>query len=168
MKKIIYILLIIFVVSYFSNNQDIIIPEESIRFRIIASSNNIEDQYQKNIIKKEIENNFLELVNNSHSIAETRKIIMDNKELLDNTLKKYNIDYKINYGLNYFPEKDYKGIKYDEGKYESLVIELGESKGDNWWCVMYPPLCLIDKEENTEKEYRFLVKDIINKLTSNS
>ena len=62
----------------------------------------------------------------------------------------------------YFPKKEYKGVEYNEGNYESLVITLGEGKGDNWWCVLFPPLCLIDAEEQTsDVEYKFLVKEII-------
>ena len=49
---------------------------------------------------------------------------------------------EINYGKNYFPEKNYKGITYEAGEYESLVISLGEAEGNNWWCVMYPALCI--------------------------
>ena len=54
-----------------------------------------------------------------------------------------------------------KGIEYDEGYYESLLITLGEGKGDNWWCVLFPPLCLIEAEESTEVEYKSFIKEII-------
>ena len=59
--------------------------------------------------------------------------------------------------------KDYVGVKYPEGEYESLVITLGEGKGDNWWCVLFPPLCLVEAEEHTDVEYKFFVKEIIDK-----
>ena len=77
----------------------------------------------------------------------------------------YNITYNINYGNNYFPEKKYKGITYQEGYYESLVLTLGNGKGDNWWCLMFPPLCLMETENNDLKnvDYQFFVKDIFNK-----
>ena len=76
---------------------------------------------------------------------------------------KYNKDYKINFGLNYFPEREYKGIKYKEGLYESLLITLGEGKGNNWWCVLFPPICLLEAEESDEVEYKSLIKEIIEK-----
>ena len=66
--------------------------------------------------------------------------------------------------MNYFPEKEYKGTIYKEGKYESLVITLGNGQGNNFWCVLFPPLCLLDEEdETTNVEYTSLVKEIIDK-----
>lgn len=71
-------------------------------------------------------------------------------------------NYKINYGMNYFPSKSYRGIVYPSGKYESLVITLGSGFGDNWWCVLYPPLCLIDEDMDTsDVVYRSYIKDIL-------
>ena len=75
--------------------------------------------------------------------------------LLNENFKK---GHNINYGYNYFPKKNYKGVIYEEGYYESLVVQLGEGKGENWWCVLYPPLCLIE-EDNLE--YKSLVKEIL-------
>ena len=65
----------------------------------------------------------------------------------------------------YFPKKKYKGITYKEGNYESLVITLGEGAGDNFWCVLFPPLCLIEADEtsNDNVEYKFFVKELIDK-----
>ena len=67
--------------------------------------------------------------------------------------------FKISIGSNYFPNKKYKGVEYKEGYYDSVVIELGESSGLNWWCVIYPPLCKIDNVE--EAEYTTLVGEIL-------
>ena len=71
----------------------------------------------------------------------------------------------IHYGLNYFPKKEYKGVIYEEGYYESLVVTLGNGNGDNWWCVLFPPLCLLEAQEtNTQDvEYKFFVQDLIDK-----
>ena len=72
-------------------------------------------------------------------------------------------NFNINIGNNYFPDKNYKGVKYQAGYYDSVVINLGDSKGLNWWCVIYPPLCLI--EEDTEQvEYTSLVSEILSKF----
>ena len=86
-------------------------------------------------------------------------ITNDIKELLD----KYNMDFDINYGLNYFPKKEFKDIVYDEGYYESLVVTLGSGLGDNWWCVLFPPLCMIEASESSNIEYTTLVSELINK-----
>ena len=69
-------------------------------------------------------------------------------------------DFNISYGQNYFPSKEYKGMTYKEGNYNSLIIKLGRGEGLNFWCVLFPPLCLID--EDTES-YPSLIKEIINK-----
>ena len=164
MKKIVYIVLIIIIFSlYLGTTKDIVIPKESIRFRIIANSNDPNDQLLKLDIKKDLENNLFTKLENSHSIEESRKIIKDNEDLIKETLKKYDIPYSINYGNNYFPQKTYKGVNYEEGEYESLVISLGEAKGNNWWCVIYPPLCLIDQEKE-ENEYKLYIKEILDKF----
>ena len=72
--------------------------------------------------------------------------------------------YNISFGENYFPSKTYKGVKYNEGYYESLVIAIGDAKGDNWWCVLFPNYCLIDKEKST---YKSIIKDIFTKYSKN-
>ncbi|HAB65925.1 MAG TPA: hypothetical protein DCE23_01025 [Firmicutes bacterium] len=168
MKKIIYMLLIMIILSLFIKPKETYyIPNDSIRFRIIANSNSNIDQTTKLLIKKDLEDNFFPLLEQSASIEETRNIINNNQDILDNTINKYNIPYTVNYGKNYFPPKEYLGVKYDEGNYESLVVSLGEGEGNNWWCVMYPPLCLLEsKEEKQEVEYKSFIKELIEKLTS--
>ena len=76
----------------------------------------------------------------------------------------YTMPYDINYGYNYFPEKQYRGIKYNEGYYESIVISIGDAKGDNWWCVLFPNLCLADYESNDENEYKLWVAEKVKKI----
>lgn len=166
MKKILYILSIIFLLIIFinmKNNQTI--QDESIRFRIIANSNSLEDQNLKKLIKRELELNLFPLLQESKSIYETRNIIHENKAFIDELLSKYNVEYDINYGINFFPEKEYDNYIYEEGNYESLVIKLGEAKGNNWWCVMYPPLCLIDQNSNNKEdiEYKLYIQEILQK-----
>ena len=167
MKKVIIILAIIVAILSINKNDQIIIPKDSIRFRIIASSDTAEDQ----TIKKEILNNLsTELINTqkTNNIEQTREYIKQNlptyQEIVEKTLEENGIDkeFEINYGKNYFPKKEYKNVIYEEGEYESLVITLGEGKGKNFWCVLFPPLCLVDEtQENVE--YKSLVKEIIDK-----
>lgn len=169
MKKIIYIMLIIVTMClWITKENENLIPSNSIRFRIIANSNSEIDQTTKLLIKKDLEQNLFPKLENSTSPEETEQIIKDNEQVIKSTIEKYNIPYSINYGLNYFPEKTYKGITYDSGNYESLVISLGEASGNNWWCVMYPPLCLLESNSNNydEIEYKSYIKEIISQLTS--
>ena len=85
----------------------------------------------------------------------------DNIEYKNHIIGKFN--YDINYGQNYFPEKEYKGIIYPEGNYESLVITLGDGIGSNFWCVLFPPLCLIDnsREDISDVDYQLYVKKLL-------
>lgn len=129
--------------------EQITIPDTSIRFRIIANSNSLEDQLEKNEIKQDLIKNVIpKMLNNN--ISSSRASIKNTIPLLKEQLNTYNIPYSLNLGQNYFPEKNYKGVTYDAGYYESLVITLGGGLGDNWWCVLYPPLCLIETEPNLD------------------
>ena len=155
MKKVIILLFIITSVYLINQKNEIVIPNDAVRFRIIANSNSFKDQAIKKEIKKE-------LINNVFPNIKSKEDIKTNIYNIENIVKSYNIKYTINYGMNYFPEKVYKGIKYPKGNYESLVVTLDEGKGDNFWCVMYPSLCLIDDDNTNDIEYKVLVKEIIN------
>lgn len=164
---IIVIILYVVIGQMFSNNFKI--PEESIRVRVIANSNSEYDQNIKMKVKDIVSNDMNKLLKNTKNITDARNIINNNINYLDNDIYKYlsridySLDYKINFGYNYFPKKVYKGIEYNEGMYESLVVTLGEGKGNNWWCVLFPPVCMIEAEESTDLEYTTLVKEMINK-----
>ena len=162
MKKTLIIIAIIIVVISLSKNDTIIIPKESIRFRVIANSNSQEDQMIKEKVVSKLKKNLSSLTYTPKNINDTRKSIKDNLKIIDETLRQEVKDYSINYGYNYFPEKVYKGIYYEEGEYESLVITLGEGIGNNFWCVLFPPLCLIDEEQD-EVEYTTFIKELIDK-----
>ena len=62
----------------------------------------------------------------------------------------------------YFPTRVYDGATLEAGDYEALIIELGEGTGDNWWCVIYPPLCFTSA--SADVQYRSIIKDIIDKF----
>ena len=142
------------------------IPNESIRFRVIANSNLEEDQR----IKKEIAENIFQALKPTQSfkdIKEARSYIQDQlptfTEIVEKTLKDNKLDktFHINYGKNFFPEKTYENEIYKAGEYESLVVTLGEGKGDNFWCVLFPPICFLDDNENIE--YKSFFKELIHK-----
>ncbi len=167
MKKVIIILFIISLITIFKGNKNnIIIPNDAIRFRVIANSNSLEDQQKKLIIKDKIEKEVYELISKAKKTEEARSLIEDNIDSIKKTIDNYNIPYHINYGYNYFPNKNYKGVMYKAGNYESLVITLGEGLGENFWCVLFPPLCLLesDKEDVSEIEYKLFVKDLLDKF----
>ena len=173
MKKYLILssLILVFIPNLNKESEEIIIPDEAIRFRVVAESNTKEDQETKTIVKEVLEEDLTTLLEDSTSIDETRTILKESQKhfesLVERTLltNKINTGYKVNYGINYFPEKNYKGVIYEEGYYESLVITLGSGNGENWWCVLFPPLCLMEGEEtNTDEvEYKSFVKEMIDK-----
>ena len=166
MKKIIIALFLVTVLILVNNKEtEVLIPKEAIRFRIIANSNKLEDQTQKLEIKKELEPIIANILSTSNSLNETRKEIKNNMYEVKNILNKYDTDYKLNYGYNYFPEKNYKGVTYKAGEYESLVVTLGDGLGENWWCVLFPPLCLLEATEDNYDDitYTTYIKEIIDK-----
>ena len=173
MKKILVIIILLISIGCISTKEEqVIIPREAIRFRVIANSNSSEDQENKLLIRNNIQKQMTEDLVNTNNIEEARNSITNNLDkynsLVEKTLLENNIDnnFSINYGLNYFPKKVYKGVTYEEGNYESLVVTLGNGLGKNWWCVLFPPLCLLEAEETeetTEVEYKFFIKELIDK-----
>lgn len=171
MKKFIVILTLIIVFFIYKevNKEEIIIPDTAIRLRVIPNSNSALDQNIKLKVKEHLEENTYKLLKNTSSIEEARMLIKENIPTLEENINtiflenNYNIPYKINYGNNYFPEKEYRGITYEEGYYESIVISIGEAEGDNWWCVLFPNLCLIDLEKDNDNDYKSWVIETIKK-----
>lgn len=175
MKKIYLVLLILTVMFVISNNNNkdkkVIIPKEAIRFRVIANSDSSIDQENKKIVASNLEKDVMSVLKDTNNLEDARKTLKNNtnhfrsnidKTLLNNNIKE---DYTINYGNNYFPEKTYKGVKYEAGEYESLVVTLGEGNGANFWCVLFPPLCLLEGEETTSNDvqYSSFIKEVIDK-----
>ena len=170
MKKTVIILAIIITILSLTKQEKVIIPKKSIRFRVIADSNSKKDQYIKKEVVNNLRNNIskLEYSNNLNNSRENiKKSIPEIKHVVEETLIKnnYNKKYDINYGMNYFPEKEYKGTVYKEGDYESLVVTLGDGLGKNFWCVLFPPLCLLeaDEQDTSDIEYSSYIKEVIDK-----
>ena len=155
-----------------AKSEELIIPKEAIRFRVIANSNEQQDQENKILVRDHIQKEMTQDLIKSESVEGARNTLKNNlskyENLVSNTLQENNIHttFQMNYGMNYFPEKVYKGVKYEEGYYESLVVTLGNGLGNNWWCVLFPPLCLLEAEETEEKtevEYKFFITELIDK-----
>lgn len=174
MKKAIFLFLGIIIIYILIGNvvsANDIIPDDAIRIRVIANSNSEYDQEMKTKVKDTLEYDMYNLLKDTNDLEEARELIKNNldnvEENIDKTLQEeeYKLPFDINFGLNYFPKKEFKGIIYDEGYYESVVVTLGDGLGDNWWCVLFPPLCMLEAEETntTDVEYTTLVKTIIDK-----
>ncbi len=169
-KSLIIVFIIILCFSFIkNNNESMVIPSDSIRLRIISNSNNEIDIRFKKELKSYVEGILYDLVKNSSSKDEAENIIVNNLDFINNKIKLFlgNNDYKLDYGQNYFPRKIYKGVVYEEGLYDSLVITLGNGRGNNWWCVLFPPLCLMEDNDNTsDVEYQLFISRIIKKFNN--
>lgn len=137
------------------------ISKNVIRLHIKANSNSLADQKIKLAVRDKVVAFLSPALKNSKSILQSQYIIEENlseiEKLANDCLKEYNTNYlaKANLLQKDFPTKSYKNITLPAGKYLSLCIDLGSSDGENWWCVMFPPLCLNDSTlylpEDSEK-----------------
>lgn len=147
-----------------------LIPDDAIRLRVIPNSNSDYDQEMKLKVRDLVQQEMQQLLQNTKGSEEARqKILLDLPKIEDDVKsllakEKYSLGYEVSFGQHYFPEKQYKGVTYNAGMYESLLVTLGSGKGDNWWCVLFPPLCLIEAEESTEVEYKSFVAEMIEKF----
>lgn len=168
MKKILCVIIIVFIVTGVKASS-FVIPEDAIRIRVVANSNSEYDQEIKLKIKEMLEIKMYNLLKDIKGVESARNIINSNLNNIESEIKNilenenYTLGYNISFGDNYFPEKKYNGVTYEEGYYESLVVTLGKGEGDNWWCVLFPPLCLLEAEESEEVEYKFFIEELFNK-----
>ena len=158
--------MVVLIAAKAKDSEQIIIPKQALRFRIIANSNNVLDQQIKTQVRAAVEKKFNELLFNANTLAETKALISSNLVNIEATvadiLEPFNTTYQIGWGENYFPAKDFKGVIYEAGNYDSLVITIGEGQGENWWCVLFPPLCFLENQNTTDVEYQLYVSRIIN------
>ncbi len=117
-----------------------------LRLHIRANSNSIEDQAVKYKVRDEINSYLSEHIDKStfdEAYAEIRLRLGVLSKIAARVLADNGFDYGANatLGREYFPERKYGDVTVPEGEYDALIIGLGSAKGDNWWCVVYPPLC---------------------------
>lgn len=126
------------------------ISDSLIRFHVIANSDTDEDQRLKLQVRDAVLDKMTGILSESKSIEETRQLIYDHmdsmKDIASGIITDHGYAYSVNISLKLeqFPLKAYGDIILPPGKYEALLIEIGEAKGKNWWCVMFPPLCFVD------------------------
>lgn len=126
------------------------IADKIVRFHVIANSDSEQDQSLKLEVKKAVVAYTSELLSDSHSIAETEQLLTDNTDAIvgiaKNVISENGYDYPVTAELKdtYFPTKSYGNYTFPPGTYRAYQIKIGEAKGKNWWCVLYPPLCFID------------------------
>ncbi|GGN50241.1 stage II sporulation protein R [Oceanobacillus indicireducens] len=136
-----------------------VIPDEAIRLRILANSDEEKDQQIKHEVRDEVNKVVSRWVADITDIEEARELIQERlpeiDELVGEVLQESdeNREYTVDYGKNItFPMKLYGDYLYPAGEYEAILITLGEGDGSNWWCVLFPPLCFLDFSFGTTVE----------------
>ena len=159
-------------VNAVSNN----IQNSVFRLHVIANSDSPEDQNLKYIVRDKVLE-YINTISDSSSskedvIALANKNINEIQKIAENTIHENGYNYSVNLSIGNFsfPTKSYGDITFPAGFYDALKIEIGKAEGQNWWCVMFPPLCFVDvtsgivpeeskeniKENLSEEEYKLL------------
>ena len=168
-----FIITILIYTSAYAINIQNNIADKVIRLHVIANSNSTIDQSIKLKVRDEVIKNISPLLNCSN-INESRAVLSNNlnkiEEIANATLAKYCDDKaNVNISNSKFPTKTYDNFSFPAGNYEALKITIGEGKGENWWCVMFPPLCFTNssvefsdnavetlKQNLSDEEYEFI------------
>lgn len=154
------------------------IANNVIRFHVIANSDMEQDQELKLAVKDKIVASVRGELKEANDLESARKILKSKltkmEKIAEQEMKKRGYSYKANatFSSTYFPVKSYGDLTFPDGEYEAVRVNLGEAKGKNWWCVMYPTLCFVDstyqvvpeeskevlKKDLTRDEYQSLLK----------
>ena len=139
---------------------------EYLRIHIRANSNLDSDQQVKYLIKDEIVCYLTPFIAECNTKQKAQKMLENNLSIMQklaiNVLRKNGFNYSVKVSLKneQFPTRIYNGVQLNSGFYDALIVELGSAKGDNWWCVVYPPLCFTG--EGQGYYYKSKILDIIN------
>ncbi|WNR44620.1 stage II sporulation protein R [Paenibacillus roseipurpureus] len=126
------------------------IPEESIRLRILANSDSAQDQALKREIRDAIIARMQEWVVGPHTLDEARAVVKSHlpefNVLVGDMIaaRGFTYSHTVELGIVPFPTKMYGNDVYPAGDYEALRVVIGSGEGQNWWCVLFPPLCFVD------------------------
>ncbi|MDO4535290.1 MAG: stage II sporulation protein R [Clostridium perfringens] len=192
MKKIVFYVLITITFlgalsgySYASgaqDNNDLIdsISNKIIRFHVLANSNSKEDQELKIKVKDKIIEYIFPALKESNSLEESREILAKNEEeiikIANECIRENGYDYSVSieFKRENFPEKVYGNITLPQGEYEAFRVLIGQASGENWWCVMFPPICFVDVtkgqvsyDETEEVMKEALTDDEFNEVNNN-
>lgn len=131
------------------------LPDQLIRFHVIANSDSEQDQAMKRAVRDAILKVVSPKLAASQSLAESRQIIKkvrpDMEDIGRSVVKAWGKNYTVHtqYGHFSFPTKSYGSLVLPVGEYEALRVVIGDGQGANWWCVLFPPLCFIDIDHST-------------------
>ncbi len=149
---IIFLLLLFIFTSALSyaTNISTHLADSVFRLHVIANSDSEADQNLKYIVRDKVIEYMQTICESGISKENYIQIALDNldniKQVAQNTVLENGFSYNVNVSIgNYkFPTKTYGDVSFPAGFYDALRIEIGNAQGQNWWCVMFPPLCFID------------------------
>lgn len=130
--------------------EEMIIPNDAIRLRILANSDSESDQALKREVRDAVNKEITKWVSNLTSKQEARELLQAKLPEIEKIAKQVieeqqsSQTVKVEFDKVQFPTKLYGQFLYPAGKYDAILITLGKGKGANWWCVLYPPLCFLD------------------------
>lgn len=141
------------------------IADKVLRFHVLANSDSEKDQQLKLKVRDAIGAEMSELLKDTKSRQESEKVIRAQlgaiEEIAETVLTEEGCDYEVETFLDEvdFPVKTYGSYTFPAGRYEALEVVIGEGKGHNWWCVMYPNMCFSGSlyevvDEESEKQLR--------------
>ncbi len=156
------IISVIFGVMSFADTAEQI-RSEVLRLHVIAASDSEEDQKLKLEVRDAVLEEGAELFNGSVNIDNAVERITPQINTLTETAKRvvseYGFDYDVEITIDkeHFNTRTYESVTLPAGKYLSLIVRIGEGKGKNWWCVMFPPMCLSAADDDA------VLKSVLNK-----
>lgn len=162
-----FILAVIFSFLGFSAECDVL-SEKLIRLHVVANSDTDYDQDIKIVVKDEVNLYTESLMENADNLENAEEILVSELSNIENianeTLVSLGVSYNAEVSLTeeYFETRVYDDFTLPAGSYTSLMINLGESDGQNWWCVVYPMLCTgtaIDEDETLDENEKELIED---------
>lgn len=133
------------------------IEQGVVRFHIRANSDSKKDQAEKLLVRDQVVSYLKPYMEHAKTKEEAEKILISRKKniakVAETTLKKNGRDLSVKVYMTReeFPKKDYGSYVFPQGTYDALRIDLGNAEGHNWWCVMFPDLC-ITKESEAAKD----------------
>lgn len=150
---------------YFAFRQEKKVTKEYLRIHVRANSNSQADQ----LVKYEIKDRLVEFLTPYVSECSTKEEAISLLKSLTGSMNKiangcleekgFSYRAKTEIRQEYFPTRVYDGERLPDGVYDSIIVELGEAEGDNWWCVVYPPLCFYS--ETTPIKFKSKIAEII-------
>ena len=143
---------------------------EILRIHIRANSNSDIDQTVKYEVKDAVVSAMLPILTECESKEEAERKMQENFHIIESAANKvlaangFSYTAKAKLCREDFPARAYGNVVYDAGFYDAIILELGEAAGNNWWCVVYPPLCFLQTNNSNEVKYTSKLAELVKQI----